>query len=279
MKDKDKKDIMKAAKPRWNGKPTTAEPTEKYKKLNPRKFTKHKKQVCEADDIPFGVGDKVKIDPAYVKEGEKDRGTVEEITDSGYVTVRVGKKTRIYHFSDLSRVGHRMTDSTIESKFDHYLLEKKVKNNYKQWKKAMKELDCEFEDNMADSDDSDQPDDIELAHKDGVYYGVWNHTKDEGKIWRKGRLAEDTSKYFIVLAHAGRSNGSALVKAKNKAEARGIAKSYWLDTGKVDKVYDIDHEDVAWYLEDEEDKKKYMGEIEANIKKGQAPYTEIEWGT
>ena len=78
-----------------------------------------RKKIHEAEQI-FEPGDLVSIDPDYVKAGEKSKGRVQEITDSGYVTVKVGTKSRIYHISDLTLL--RRVD---ESSFNAYLQEKR----------------------------------------------------------------------------------------------------------------------------------------------------------
>lgn len=59
-------------------------------------------------------------------------------------------------------------------------------------------------------------------------------------------LQQLLDRLFIVYAHAGRSNGWALVTANNKTEARKFARqSGWLETGTVDSA-----ETLRNYLED-----------------------------
>jgi len=74
---------------------------------------------------------------------------------------------------------------------------------------------------------------------------------------------------FVVYAHSGRNNGSAWVKAKNKADAKKIAKEKWLDLGTVDEVQTLEeYKESEMFDEDDEIPDLKLGE-----------YEEIDWGT
>jgi hypothetical protein len=289
MSDSFKKKTLPMVKPRLERKPTKVETTKKTKEANPRKFEKHKKKI-----------------------------------------------------------------SACESKFEAYLEElAESKMSYKEWKAkcaakaAEYDEKVEYEDNMADSDDSDEPNDIELAYfkkgtnADGQYIGIWNHTGNVGKVfkkpesgsyneslneegkdiktfttekawdkaldklngsddfefsnkgkkiiaWRgKEKIGEwngfdgwcltesEGGSLFVVYASIkrdGRGNGSAIVMAKDKADARKIMKAAdWLERATIDTVEPAEDALADGIIEDDE------MESYKKLKLGQ--WKELEWGT
>jgi hypothetical protein len=80
---------------------------------------------------------------------------------------------------------------------------------------------------------------------------------------------ETKEELYVVFAHSGRFNGSAVVSATSKTEARKKARSCgWLELGTVDSaIKATEDQDVSENLED----------FTATVKEN--GYAEIDWGT
>lgn len=205
--------------------------------------------------------------------------------------VEIDKKTKAKNPRKFNKyTGFGMADEEINSSFDAYLAEEGkniiTHDTRKEWIAAL-DASCGATYKITKKMGEDKfP--VETAKCDETHkvlgkwdgFSGWTYKPVPKKI-KESQIIEADDKFWVVLASRkrGRGNGSALIKAGSKLQAKQIAKDFWLDEASVDAVHPPEHNEVSFYFDDDGELDRMKAEIKEKVAAGKPPYVEIEWGT